>query len=137
MTPRLRNALAVLVSASAMTIASGGLPLAAQEAGKAKVETKAKSGKRAFDPTRRVPTYFGQLGLSDTQKDSIYEIQARHQPRIEALEQQLEELRAQSMKECEGVLTEPQKKMLGDRRANAAESRAKRASAGATAKPKA
>jgi hypothetical protein len=122
------------VSASAMTIFAGGLPLVAQESGKARVETKAKAGKRAVDPTRRVPYYFGQLGLTEAQKESIYKIQAKHQPRIDALEKQLEEVRAQSLEECESVLSDAQKKMLAERRANAAESRAKRSGAASAAK---
>lgn len=131
MTPALRRTLAVVLSASAMTILSGGLPLVAQEPGKAGVEARRKP----VDPSRRVPNYFGQLGLSDAQRESIYKIQAKHQPRIDALEKQLEELRAQSLKECEGVLTEAQKKMLAERRANAAESRTKKRGASATTKP--
>jgi Spy/CpxP family protein refolding chaperone len=119
-----RRALAVVVSASAMTILSGGLPLLAQESGKARAGADAK--KKATDAGRRVPNYFGQLGLTEAQKESIYKIQAKHQPRIDALEKQLEELRAQSLKECEAVLTADQKKMLAERRSGAAESRAKK-----------
>jgi hypothetical protein len=121
-----RRAMAAAVSASVLTILCSGGSLRAQEPGKAKVETKAKAGKRAADPARRVPYYFGQLGLSDEQRESIYEIQGRHQPKIEALEKQIEELRAQSLKECEAVLSDAQRKMLADRRAAAAEARAKR-----------
>ena len=137
MIPTIRRAAAVLMSASAMAMFCGGLPLIAQESGKAQVETKAKkAAKRAFDPTRRVPDYFGQLGLSDDQKESIYQIRAKHQPRIDELEKQLDDLRAQMVRDCESVLTETQKKMLVERRANAAESRARKNSGGAAAKPK-
>lgn len=122
MTPALRRALAVVLSASAMTILSGGLPLVAQESGKAGAETR----KKAVDPSRRVPNYFGQLGLTEDQRESIYKVQAKNQPQIDALEKQLEDLRAQALKECEAVLTADQKRMLGERRASAAGSRAKR-----------
>lgn len=132
MTPAFRSAIAVLLSATAMTIISGGLPLLAQESGKAKADARAKAGKRAVDPSRRVPNYFGQLGLSEAQKESIYKIQAKHQPKIDALEKQIDELRAQSLKECEAVLTDAQKKALAERRAHAAEARAKK---NAAAKP--
>jgi len=132
----MRRAAAVLVSAAAMTMLSGGLPLIAQESGKAPAESKAKNtAKRAFDPTRRVPDYFGQLGLSNEQKESIYKIRAKHQPRIDELENQLEELRAQMVRDCETLLTDTQKKMLVERRAAAAESRTRK-SAAAAAKPK-
>jgi hypothetical protein len=134
----LKRAAAVLLSAGAMTILSGGLPLVAQESARTQADTNAKrTSKRTVDPTRRVPNYFGQLGLSDAQRDSIYKIQAKHQPRIEALEKQLEDLRAQSLTECESVLTDAQKRMLAERRAHAAEARSKRtSSASSEAKPK-
>jgi hypothetical protein len=121
-----------------MTTLCGGWRLVAQEAGRAQVETKArKTSKRTVDPTRRVPYYFGQLGLSDAQKESIYKIQAKHQPQFEALEKQLEELRAGMVKECESVLTDAQRTMLNERRTSAAEARSKRSSAAALeAKPK-
>ncbi len=137
MRPVLRRLAAVLASAATMMILSGSLPLIAQETGNAQVQTKAKkAGKRAVDPTRRVPDYFGQLGLSDTQRESIYKIRAKHQPKIDALEKQLEELRGQMVKECETLLTDAQKKLLEERRAGAAESRARRGGgAAAPAKP--
>src|SRR5579885_2064640 len=72
MTLRFRRAAAVLLSACAMTTLAGGWRLLAQETGRAQADTKArKTAKRSMDPTRRVPNYFGQLGLSDAQKDSI------------------------------------------------------------------
>jgi hypothetical protein len=127
---------ALVVSAATMTMLSGGLPLAAQEPGttQAETKTKTKSAKRSFDPTRRVPYHFGQLGLSDAQKESIYKIQAKHLPKVAALQKQLDELRGQMVKECESVLTDPQKQMLAERRANAAEPRTKQGG-GAAAKP--
>jgi hypothetical protein len=134
----LSRAALVLLSASAMTVLSGGLPLVAQESARTRGDINAKKiANRTVDPTRRVPNYFGQLGLSEAQKESIYKIQAKHQPTIDALERQLEDLRARSLKECESVLTDAQKRMLAERRAHAAEARAKRSSgANAEAKPK-
>ena len=132
MTPPFRRFVAALTSAAAMTMLSGGLPLIAQETGKAQVKTTAK---KAGDPSRRVPNFFAQLRLTEAQRESIYKIQAKHQAKIDALEKQLDELRGQSLKECESVLTDVQKKMLAERRASAAELRSKRKSAGAKAKP--
>jgi hypothetical protein len=128
----LRRGATVLLSAAVMTMLSGGLPLIAQESGKTQVDTAKKTAKRAFDPTRRVPNYFGQLGLSATQRESIYRIQAKHQPKIDAIEKQLDELRAQALQECESVLTDAQRKMLAERRANAIEGRAKRGGSGSS-----
>jgi hypothetical protein len=139
MRPYLRRLAAVLASAAAMTIVSGSLPLTAQEAGNAPVQTRARTpGKRVIDVTRRVPPHFGQLGLTTAQKESIYEIRAKHQPKIDALEKQLVELREQTVKDCETVLTDAQKKMLEERRTVAAELRARRSGGrgtGAAAKP--
>ena len=91
-----RRIAAVAISAATMTLLAGGLPPAAQEPGTAQAEskTKSKTAKRSYDPSRRVPNLFGQLGLSDDQKESIYKIQGKHMPKIDALEKQLEELRA-------------------------------------------
>jgi hypothetical protein len=137
MTAIVRRAAAVLVSAAAMTMLSGGLPLIAQESGKVPAEAQAKkTAKRAPDPTRRVPDYFAQIGLSDDQRESIYKIRAKHQPRIDELEKQLVEARAQMVRDCETVLTETQKKMLNERRAGAAESRTRKNTGGAAAKTK-
>jgi hypothetical protein len=136
MHPLLRRAAALAVSAATMTLLAGGLPLAAQESGKAQADskTKTKSAKRSYDPARRVPNHFGQLGLSDAQKESIYKIQGKHTPQIDALEKQLDDLRAQMLKECESVLTGPQKQMLVERRASASDARTKKTSS-APAKP--
>jgi hypothetical protein len=125
----MRGMFAVALSASALTIIAGGWPLLAQESKQAKAQPKAKAAKKPVDPSRRVPNYFGQLGLTDEQKESIYKIQAKHQPRIEALEKQLDEIRAQSLKECEAALTDTQRKMLAERRTIAAEARTKKAAA--------
>jgi hypothetical protein len=137
MTSILRSAAAVLVSAAALTILSGSLPLFAQEPGKAPATAEAKkTAKRTADPTRRVPDYFGQLGLSDEQRESIYKIRAKHQPRIDELEKQLDDVRAQMVRDCETVLTETQKKMLTERRASATEARAKKNSSASAEKSK-
>jgi Spy/CpxP family protein refolding chaperone len=123
-----RRCLAVAVSAAALTILFSGLPLGAQEPNAPKIDakSKAKVGKKTFDSTRRVPAYYAQLGLSDSQRESIYKIQGKLSPRIDALEKQIEALREQMSKECEAVLTPAQKKMLEQRRAAAAETRAKK-----------
>jgi hypothetical protein len=136
MNPLLRRATALALSAATMTMLAGGLPLAAQEAATTRVDTKTKTkaAKRSYDPARRVPNLFGQLGLSDVQKESIYKIQGKHMPKIDALEKQLEDVRAQMLTECESVLTGPQKQMLTERRTNATEARTKKAG-GAPAKP--
>jgi hypothetical protein len=118
MIDHLRRLVAVAVSAGAMTLFFSSLPLGAQEPKVPASETKTKPApaKRTFDPARRVPAYFGQLGLTTDQRESIYKIQGKHIPKIEALEKQIAEIRAQNLTECEGTLTASQKQLLEQRR---------------------
>src|SRR5262245_58151601 len=121
---------AVAVSTAALTmILSSDLPLGAQEprgGSQADSPTKTKTYKKAFDRSTRVPMYFGQLGLTEDQRASIYKVQGMHMPKIEALEKQIEEIRGQMMKECEAVLTPAQKQLLEQRRAAGVESRSRK-----------
>jgi Spy/CpxP family protein refolding chaperone len=130
MTRFVRRFVAVAVSAAALTmILSSDLPLGAQEprgGSQTDSPTKAKTSKKGFDPARRVPMYFGQLGLTDDQRESIYKAQGKHLPKIEALQKQIEEIRGQMLKECEAVLTPAQKQLLEQRRAAGVESRARK-----------
>jgi hypothetical protein len=131
----LRRFAAVVASASVAVSVAGVLPLGAeaQEPAKAKVQAKERAGakseagagaaKRKLDPSRRLPNLFGQLGLTEAQRTAIYEVQARHIPKIEALEKQLEDERSQLLADCEKVLTPPQKQLLDARRRTASEAR--------------
>ncbi len=92
-------------------IALGSLPLVvAQEQG------AAKSDEGAITKSRRVPRYFGQIGLTPEQRESIYKIQGKHEAKINALEKQIADARAEMLKECESVLTDTQKQLLEQRR---------------------
>ena len=130
MTGYVRRLVAVAVGAAALTmIVASDFPLGAQEprgGSQADSPTKTKTSKKALDPARRVPAYFGQLGLTPDQRESIYKVQGKHIPKIEALEQQIEEIRGQMLKECEGVLTPAQKQLLEQRRTAGAESRSRK-----------
>ncbi|WP_237722742.1 hypothetical protein [Singulisphaera acidiphila] len=78
---------------------------------------------------RRVPPYFAQIGLSREQKDSIYQVVAKHQSRIEELKKELAEANTKMVEECEALLDEAQKKSLEGRRRSAADAAKARASA--------
>lgn len=117
------------LGAATMMILAGSWTLSAQESKAKPADAPKARAKRAADPTRRVPNHFGQLGLSDEQRESIYKIQAQHMPKIDALEKQIDELRAQMVKECETVLTSTQKQMLADRRTAVAGARTKKSAA--------
>jgi uncharacterized coiled-coil protein SlyX len=96
--------------ATVLTLAA--VPSPAQEPASAKSSTV----KRANDPSRRVPDFFGQIGLTPEQRETIYKIRGKHQTRIDELEKQIAELQSQMLGECEGVLTDTQKELLTQRR---------------------
>jgi hypothetical protein len=122
----LRRFVIVAISAGAVMMSLCSFPLVAQEPKTTPSETpkttasetpaKPGAARRAYDPARRVPPYFGQIGISEEQREAIYKIQTKRSPRIEALVKQLADLRAESLTECEGVLTAPQKLVLEQKR---------------------
>jgi hypothetical protein len=70
------------------------------------------------NPTvRRVPPYFGQVGLSPQQREMIYSIRGKYAGRAADLKRQLEQLQQQEMAECESVLNPTQRTQLAERRA--------------------
>lgn len=80
---------------------------------------------------RRLPNNYGKIGLSNSQKDKIYGIQADYRTRIQALLRELEDLRTQQSLDIQSVLNEDQKKELNTILEN---SRKKRAAARAKKK---
>ncbi|MBV8607271.1 MAG: hypothetical protein JO034_07405 [Singulisphaera sp.] len=99
----------------ALVIGSGTLRLEAQEPKPSEVSNSTPA-RRANDPSRRVPRYFDQIGLTPGQRESIYKICATHQQQIDALEKQIAEIRAQMLSECEALLDDTQKQFLEQRR---------------------
>ncbi|HUG92859.1 MAG TPA: hypothetical protein VML55_18605 [Planctomycetaceae bacterium] len=86
-----------------MLAQAGGLqPAAAQQSPAAPARTRA----------RRLPAYYGQVGLNDRQRETIYGLQAAYADRIEELERQLEALKAKRDQEIEAVLNPQQKTRL-------------------------
>ncbi len=59
-----------------------------------------------------LPTYWGQLRLSDEQKQKVYKIQNKYADEIEKLEAKIKELKEKRDKERFDILTEGQKKQL-------------------------
>src|SRR5262249_24861325 len=103
MTPLARRFVALAVTAAALSLTFSSIPLGAQEPKAPQVVSKSKAkGKKTSEPTRRVPPYFGQIGLTDTQRESIFKVQGKHQPKIDTLQKQIDSIRAQMMEECEG-----------------------------------
>ena len=77
--------------------------------------------KKKHDAARRVPAYFGQIGLTTEQRANIYAIQGKRFEKIEALEQQIAAEKAEMLAQCEQSLTETQRKLLDNLRRAAAE----------------
>lgn len=73
---------------------------------------------------RRLPRYYGKLGLSEAQREKIYGVQDKHAVEIEKLEKQLADLKEKQEAECRKVLTAEQKKQLSES-LEAAKSRSK------------
>ena len=92
------------------TSSSGQVPAekGATPPSKAKADGAAK--KSTNNP--RVPDYFGQIGLSNEQRDGIYKIRKEHLDKIEALRKQIQEQEESSLHQCEALLTETQQKLL-------------------------
>jgi hypothetical protein len=110
----------MLTTAAAAAALLVTLPLAAQGPGTgAGAGTAKKAAGKGYDAARRVPPYFGQVGLSAEQREAIYKIRAQHLGRIETLQQQIEQEESQMMTESEAVLTDAQRRLLEDRRGSA------------------
>ena len=103
-------------------LALGLVPLVAQEPAPS-AKGDAPAARRKGDPSRRVPPYFAQVGLTPDQREAIYKIRAQNQGKVEALQKQIEEIRSKELADCEKVLTEGQKKLLAERRKAGAEKR--------------
>lgn len=63
---------------------------------------------------RRLPNYFGQVGLSGTQKDDIYKIQETAGEQIASLQAQIETLEKKRDDDIRAVLTDDQKKKVDE-----------------------
>lgn len=59
-----------------------------------------------------LPTNFSKLGLTDVQKQDVYNIQAKYNTKIDEFETKIRELKAARDKEVKAVLTPEQKKRL-------------------------
>jgi hypothetical protein len=116
---RRASLLAVLLGCSGMLVL-GSLRLDAQEPSAEKSVAEKKSSDRS---RRVVPDFFGQIGLSQDQKEEIYKIRAKHVERIAALQKQIDDIKAEEMKECEAKLSESQKLLLEVRRRASAEAK--------------
>lgn len=83
--------------------------LALVTAGFSTAQEKAKS-------KGQLPSGWGKIGLSDEQKNKIYDIQKKHNAKVEELEKQIKEAKDKMVKERATVLTAEQKTKLREAR---------------------
>ncbi len=116
-------AAATALTLTLMTLVASDPGIKAQEPPSTKPAEKPTESipKKKQDPARRVPPYFGQIGLTTEQRSTIYGIQGKRHEKIEALEQQIAAEKAEMLAQCEATLTETQKKLLDNLRRAAAE----------------
>jgi len=127
---RIRAGALLFGMAAALTLAT--IPVGAQEPANAD-----PAARRAGDPSRRVPPFFGQVGLTPEQRESIYKVRSKHQQKIDELKKQMAQAQAEMITECEAILNDTQKKLLVARRdASAAKSKQAKAAPSASPKPK-
>ena len=81
----------------------------------AKMPAKGKDGKDGTSKGRgQLPTYWGQLGLTDLQKQNVYKIQGKHNEESDKLELQIKEMKVKMVEERGKILTPEQKSRLED-----------------------
>lgn len=120
----------MLIGLSAVALI-GILPSFAQDPAKEKAApTVAKNA-------RRVPRYFGQVGLTDEQKEQIYDLRGKHLTKVDELKKQLADEQTKELAECEAILLESQKKVLVQLRVEGKAKSAARTKTAAEAKTKA
>jgi hypothetical protein len=68
----------------------------------------------------QLPRYYGKLDLNDRQKKTIYSLRAKYASKIEELQRQIDELKAQEKKDLDKVLTDAQMARLKEIRAGGA-----------------
>lgn len=96
--------------AVASMVATGQLfqPSTMAQDGVKKAETKTSTYRK------RLPNYYGQVGLSAKQKDEVYSVQKSYHDQIEALRQQIADLESKRDAEVRDVLSEDQQKKVDE-----------------------
>jgi Spy/CpxP family protein refolding chaperone len=69
--------------------------------------------------SRRLPNCFARLGLSDDQRQTVYETQARYRGEIDRLEEELARVKREQDEAIEAVLTDSQRTQLNQHRSDA------------------
>ncbi len=115
----IRSALLLLL---AITVATAAQPIRAADGPVKKTQLRKARG--------RLPAYYASV-VTEEQRDQVYKIQQEYNPKIEALEKQLDAVRNERNEKIAAVLTPEQRKQVDEaaataqaKRANAARRRA-------------
>lgn len=84
----------------------------------------------------RLPNNYGKIGLTEAQKQKIYQAQDKYGDQIDALVKQVEALRQKRDAEIDGVLTADQREQLKKLQAETAKKTAAKKGAAKTEEPK-
>ena len=121
----LRSRIGGLLMGLSLIAVLGLFPSQAQE------PAKEKPAPARVNIVRRVPRYFGQIGLSPDQKEKIYDIREKHASKLDELKKQLSDAQLKELVDCEAVLIDSQKKVLSQIRTEAQAKTAARSKAAA------
>jgi predicted exporter len=106
------------------TLPWSGACLPAQEA---QTKTPAATAKpERAKPRGRLPAYYARV-VSASQRETIYDIQAKFEDELKQLQERMQELLQQRDREVEGVLTQEQRKQIA---AYVEDAKSRRSSAG-------
>ena len=114
-----------VLSLVALTLTLGGSAAAQENAespapkkmGKKRTQKPKATPKKAKTPKKaggRLPSFYGQIGLSDEQREKVYEVQRTYREQIQELRKQLKTLEAKQKDEINEVLTDEQKAKLAE-----------------------
>ncbi|MBI1324420.1 hypothetical protein GC170_14720 [bacterium] len=105
-----------LVRAAALCTSLYALSTSDVHAQATKAQTK-KAAAKAEPAPRRLPPGYGQLELSDEQREKVYAVQEKHAAQLAKLNQDIADLRAKISSESEAILTPAQRNQLARFRA--------------------
>lgn len=83
-----------------------------------KAQTK-KAAAKAEPGARRLPPGYGQLDLTDEQREKVYAVQEKHAAQLAKLNQEIADLRSKISSDSEAILTPAQRSQLARFRADA------------------
>jgi Spy/CpxP family protein refolding chaperone len=109
---------------------TAGLVIAQETKQPAKVVTVAQKEQAEKPEAKkpRLPNYFGKLNITDDQRGKIVDTLIDYNEQIDALEEQIQELRTKRDAEVRAVLTDRQRETLGELEAEAKKKRQEKSS---------